>query len=325
MTDVWLYSLGTALGSDAVEASALVEEFGPVREDFLDRTGFRRLYRASSKQTGLDLAIEAVGDTSWWADSVDGLIYVTSTGNLVAPGNAHLLQSSLSLTSDMFVFDVNDACTGFVKSLQLASSLISTGVASTILVVLSDTYSKLYDPSNLRVSPLFSDGASAVLVSGARIDGVPAAVPTRHWQLLSQRFVSEGAKSSDLTIVRGVEGKPLGELTMNGAGVLNFVLKHLGSVVSTLVDNAGVSVADVDQWYAHQGSRAVVSVVEKTVKAEPGSLFRTADYGNTVGSSLPFQLREDSDRAGDAEVIGLLGFGVGLTMAGMLVRQLPRE
>ena len=325
MTDLWLYPLGTALGAEPVDAADLVAEFGPVRDDFLDRTGFSRLYRASADQTGLDLAIQAVGAPGWWSSQVDGLIYVSSTGSLIAPGNAHLLQDSLGLASDLFVLDLNDACTGFVKSLQLAAALISTGVVSTILLVISDTYSRLYDPSNLRVSPLFSDGASALIVSGDRLDGAPASVSPRHWRVLSQRFISEGAKASELSIARGDPGRPLGALEMNGAGVLNFVLKHLGSCVSGLLEDAGLTLEDVDQWYAHQGSRTVVTAVEKAVKAPAGTLFRSASYGNTVGSSLPFQLLDDADRATRRETIGLLAFGVGLTMAGMLVQQLHED
>jgi 3-oxoacyl-[acyl-carrier-protein] synthase-3 len=323
LTDVWLYPLGTALGAEAVDATALVDEYGPVRDDFLQRTGFERLYRAAPDQTGLDLAIEAIGDPSWWSPFIDTLIYVSSTGNLVAPGNAHLLQSALGLTSEQLIFDLNDACTGFVKALQLAGSLIDSGVALTVLLVLSDTYSKLYEPGNLRVSPLFSDGASAVIVSSGPLVGAPAQIKPRHWQFLSHRFISEGSKATELAISRTLDGRPLGSLEMNGAGVLNFVLSHLGSCVTSLLADAGLEPEAVDRWYAHQGSRTVVGVVEKAVKAPAGSLFRSAEYGNTVGSSLPFQLVADSDDAARPQLIGLLAFGVGLTMAGLLVRQLP--
>lgn len=327
MTDLWLYPLGVALGAEAVSASELVEEFGPVREDFLARTGFSELYRSREDQHGLDLALEAIGGGAreWWSSAIDALIYVTSTGNLVAPGNAHLLQDALGLTSDLLVFDLNDACTGFVRGLQLAESLIASGTAKAVLLVLSDTYSKLYDASNLRVSPLFSDGASAFVVTSTALDGVPMSTTPRHWRVLAHRFLSEGSKATELTISRGVEGKLLGSLEMNGAGVLNFVLKFLKTCIAGLLETAGLRLEDVDRWYAHQGSRTVVAAVEKAVNAPAGSLFRAGEYGNTVGSSLPFQLAEDKAEAPTHQVIGLLAFGVGLTMGGLLIEQLPAE
>lgn len=327
LTDAWIYSLGVALGAEAVKASELVEQYGPVREGFLERTGFAQLYRAGETQTGLSLAVEAVAgeESSWWKPSVDSLIYVTSTGNFVAPGNSHLLQSELELDPGILLLDINDACTGFIRALHVAESLISSGSASTVLLVLSDTYSKLYDPSQLKVSPLFSDGASAILVSKERIEGAPDSISPRHWKFLSHWFLSEGGRAPELSILRGVDGKPLGALTMNGAGVFNFVLKHLKNCVSGLASTAHIEIAQVERWYVHQGSSAVVAAVEKTLGAPSGTLFRAGDYGNTVGSSLPFQMHEDREYASKSETIGLLAFGVGLTMAGMLVEQLPAD
>lgn len=324
MTDIWIHSLGTALGSETVEAKDLVEEFGPVREDFLERTGFTRLYRVEDGETGLGLASRVLEtpDSEWWRSRVDALIYVTSTGELVAPGNSHLLQSALGLNPAMLLLDINDACTGFVRSLRVAESFIASGAATTVLLVLSDTYSRLYEPSQLKVSPLFSDGASAVLISKDRIPDAPASSAPRRWRLLSTWFLSEGGRAEELCISRE-DDRRLGTLTMNGGGVFNFVLKHLSDCVSSLTAGAGVERGDVSRWYAHQGSRMVVSAVEKTVGTPAGSLFRSADYGNTVGSSLPFMLADDSSEADDSMVIGLLAFGVGLTMAGLLVQQSP--
>ena len=324
MTDIWVYPLGAALGKEAVSAAELVEEYGPVREDFLTRTGFRQLYRAGHDQTGLSMAIDAIGsqESSWWSESVDTVIYVTSTGDLVAPGNAHLLQNRLGLKSGLQLFDFNDACTGFVKALHLANSLIAAGASTTVLLVLSDTYSKLYDPSNLRVSPLFSDGASATIVSATRLEG--ATVPPRHWRVRAQHFLSDGSAADQLAISRGDDALPLGSLEMNGAGVLNFVLKHLRATIASLDEQAGVETADVGTWYVHQGSRTVVSAVMKALGTDV-ELFRSGDYGNTVGSSLPFQLVEDRAESGTPGLIGLLAFGVGLTMAGMIIEQLSTD
>jgi 3-oxoacyl-[acyl-carrier-protein] synthase-3 len=324
LTDLWLYQLGIGLGGESVDASTLVELHGPVRDGFLDRTGFTKLYRATPGQTGLSLALDAAHttDPAWWSGHVDGLVSVTSTGERVAPGNSHLLQDALQLRPDMLLLDINDACTGFVKSLRLTASLLESGAVSTVLLVLSDTYSRLYPESELKVSPLFSDGASAVLVSNRPLPDAPASAHPRHWRILSNWFLSEGGRADDLTISRTGAEQPLGSLEMNGAGVFNFVLRHLDTCVHSLATDAGVPPTAVDSWYVHHGSSAVVTAVEKALGAAPGSLFRAREYGNTVGSSLPFQLFNDRERSGERSIIGLLAFGVGLTMAGMLIQQL---
>lgn len=324
MTDVWLYSLGVSLGSEAVDAVDLVSEHGPVRDGFLERTGFSTLYRSADGETGLSLALTALGtrDSHWWAPEVDALIYVTSTGDLVAPGNSHLLQHQLGLRKEILLLDINDACTGFVRSLHVARSLIASDLSKVVLIVLSDTYSKLYEESDLKVSPLFSDGASAVIVSTSELTSAPPSETPRHWQFLGNSFVSEGDKADDLSIVRGTRPAELGALGMNGAGVFNFVLRNLASSVGSMARDAEIDIDTVGRWYIHQGSRAVVSAVEKSLGSEGVDLFRSAEYGNTVGSSLPFQLDADKAEASKGQIIGLLAFGVGLTMAGTIVRQL---
>ncbi len=320
----WFYSLGKAIGSELVTAGDLAEKYGPVREGFLERTGFTTLYRASATTTSLDLALQALSATNpeWLQENVDAIVFVTSTGERAAPGNAHLLHSSLDLPADVFVLDVNDACTGFVRGLTVATSLVQGGLASRVLLVLSDTYSKLYGEDDLKVSPLFSDGASAHLISADRLTSKPDNAQERHWQILASTFISEGRHADDLTIRHSNDASEFGELTMNGGGVFNFVVKHLRPSIAKACDVSGIEPATIDTWYVHQGSRAVVDAVEKTLGITDGSLFRAGGYGNVVGSALPFQLWEDTAYASQALRVGLAAFGVGLTLGVVIIDQL---
>lgn len=319
MSKRWVYGPSTALGSVEIDVSKLLDEYGPVRPGFLDKTGFERLYTTTTEETAVDLGAEAALalDADWWRDKVDGLIHVSSTGALVAPGNAHLLHDRLGLRRDLFLLDINDACTGFVRALVVADALITSGVVHTVMVVAADTYTKLYDESELRVSPLFSDGASALILSDSPLPDVPARVPARQWEILASAFLSEGDKAAELCITHDPD-RSAGHLTMNGGGVFNFVLRNIGNVLTRLQGEAELAADAPVGWYVHQGSRAVVNAAEKAVGATPDSLFRSSKYGNVVQSSLPFQLADDVP---DQGIIGLLGFGVGLSMAGALVRQ----
>lgn len=318
MSKRWVYGPSSALGSEKIDVAQLLDEYGPVRPDFMDKTGFHTLFATSSDVTGLDLGAEAAAalDQSWWGDVVDGLVYVSSTSALTAPGNAHLLQARLGLGKEIFVLDINDACTGFVRALAVVDAIIEAGLARTVMLVAADAYTKLYAPSELKVSPLFSDGASAFIISASPLDAVPAGVPGHEWEILATTFRSEGDHASDLCITRSADSES-GHLTMNGGAVYTFVLRNINEVVQDLEKKTG-DLRDVS-WFVHQGSRTVVNAVEKVVGADAGSLFRSAGYGNVVQSSIPFQLKDDVDE--DDSILGFLGFGVGLTIAGALVRQ----
>lgn len=318
MSSRWVYGPSSSLGSEKIDVARLLEEHGPVRPDFVDKTGFNTLFATPEGVTGLDLGVEAAQalDQDWWGEFVDGIVYVSSTGTLTAPGNAHLLQARLGLGKNIFLLDINDACTGFVRALAVVDAIISSGLARTVLLVAADAYTKLYAPSELKVSPLFSDGASAFVISDGPLDSVPDSVPAHEWEILASTFRSEGDHAGDLCITPQAD-RAAGHLTMNGGAVYTFVLRNINEVVQDLSDKAG-GLEDVS-WFVHQGSRTVVNAVEKVVGADQGTLFRSAGYGNVVQSSIPFQLR-DEDTADEA-VLGFLGFGVGLTIAGALVRQ----
>ncbi len=329
-TSFWIHPVGNALGGIKRDVALMVAENGEVREGFLARTGFKTIYQSPKEQTGLDLALEALSDldVEWMQQNVDTVIYVTSTGNRAAPGNGHLLHGELALAPHALVLDLNDACTGFVRSVILGNSLLASGTSKVILLVISDTYSKLYDDSNLRVSPLFSDGASAMILSKDNLTIPGLKHRPRRWEILGTTVISDGRRADELTVTRGNEDFPLGELAMNGAGVFNFVLNHLAPSVAETLSQAGLEATQIDKWYVHQGSRAVVDAVSKSLSLDANAQFVSADYGNVVGSAIPFQIFAETEEQEKSKLpvretqnLFLLAFGVGLTLAGATIRQ----
>ena len=325
MSNFWLYEIGTALGEMRLNVPQLIRESGNTREGLIERTGFQNVYCTNDFTQGLDLALETFspsGKNLCGIANPDACIYVTSTSNFVAPGNAHLLQELLGLREDCFLLDLNDACTGFLRALTIAESLISSGKHTNVLIVLSDTYRKLFKPSDMKVSPLFSDAASSVLVTKHKITNSIEGIQGKHLQSMASYFVSKGGKATDLTISRTMTENLPESLSMNGGGVLNFVLANLESVLNKIEIELGVSPIGKTHWIVHQGSRAVVNVVENSLGVQRDSLFRAAEYGNTIGSSIPFQLKSLDSMDEEHEFIGLLGFGVGLSMGCKIVKVL---
>lgn len=320
----WFQPLGKSLGAIPRDAAQLVASQGEVREGFLQRTGFKTLFHTDPDTTGLDLALEALKDIDqeWLRVNVDTLIYLTSTGNRNAPGNGHLLHGLLNLSPNTLVLDINDACTGFIRSLIVSESLIASGRSKNILIVLSDTYSKLYSDTNLRVSPLFSDGASAMLVSLNKQKVPGSQFPPRNWQILGSSISSEGSLADELTVSTGTQEFPQGELEMNGAGVFNFVVKHLRNTVTHTLSEASLELSQVTRWYVHQGSKAVVEAVSKTFDLDAEFQFAAENYGNVVGSAIPFQLMDQKKQTSEeTSTLFLIAFGVGLTITALAIQQ----
>src|SRR5690606_40594526 len=105
-------------------------------------------------------ALEAAG-----VDAADlDLIGVgTTTPVLIFPSTACLLQHRLG-ANGCGAFDVNAACSGFLFALSVADKFIRCGEAKTVLVVGSETLTRMVDWEDRTTCVLFGDGAGAVVL-----------------------------------------------------------------------------------------------------------------------------------------------------------------
>jgi len=103
----------------------------------LERTGNRIRYWCHEDQYCTDIAgiaaEQALEDAGLAPDEIDLIIFTGMSKALVEPATAHILQHELGATRAN-VIDTQDACSSFLKSLQMADSLIRTGAYRTILI-----------------------------------------------------------------------------------------------------------------------------------------------------------------------------------------------
>ena len=69
-------------------------------------------------------------------------------------------------------FDIQAVCAGFVFALSNAQQYIANGSAKNILVVGSETMSRIVDWSDRSTAILFADGAGAVVLSADKNTGI---------------------------------------------------------------------------------------------------------------------------------------------------------
>ena len=108
--------------------------------------------RAALEMSGLD------------PSEIDALVLATTTPDRQW-GNAAAVQHELGLRCG--AFDVNAACSGFVYGLVTAHGLIAMG-ADKVLVIGTDTLSRITDWDDRNTAPLFADGSGAVVIEAVR-------------------------------------------------------------------------------------------------------------------------------------------------------------
>ena len=147
-----LRAIATAFPTALLTNDVLLAETPPdQRKVIAQRTGVSRRHVAAEGETALDLGEAACrnlfAEHPELSDQVDTLIFCTQCPDHVLPPNSCLLHGRLNLPETVAAFDLAHACSGYIYGLHLAQALIASGMAANLLLVTSDTYSKLIHPA----------------------------------------------------------------------------------------------------------------------------------------------------------------------------------
>jgi 3-oxoacyl-[acyl-carrier-protein] synthase-3 len=94
------------------------------------------------------------------------------------------------------------------------------------------------------------------------------------------------------------------------------------SAVRTLV-RAGLTVDDIALLVPHQANVRIIDAVTQRLGLDPARAVVTVDHhGNTSAASVPLALAEaaDAGRLAPGDLVLLIGFGAGMSVASALVR-----
>lgn len=284
-----------------------------------ERTGIAERHIAT-KETTASMALYAAQDALEVADinpeEIDLVIVATATPEYPFPATACLVQDQLG-AENAGAFDLEAGCSGFVYGLAVASGLIRSGAAETILVVGSETLSRVVDWKDRATCVLFGDGAGAVVLRGsAQRGGVLATV-----------LGSDGSGGDLLEVPAGGSKNPasidtvtsnMHTIKMNGREVYRFATKVMADAAKQVIERAKLPMEEVDLLIPHQANLRIIDYAAKALKLPPEKVFVNLErYGNTSAASIPIALTEaiDAKRVNPGDHIVFVGFGAGLTWA----------
>jgi 3-oxoacyl-[acyl-carrier-protein] synthase-3 len=242
-------------------------------------------------------------------EEVDAIILATSTADLTFPSAATMVQAELGMTRG-FAFDIQAVCAGFVFALANASALIACGQAERILVIGSETFSRLMDWSDRSTCVLFGDGAGALLLEAGEGQGT-----AEDRGILSTDLHSDGRYKDILYVDGGVSTERLGHLRMEGKEVFRHAIEKLAATAHAAMDKAGVTSADVDWIVPHQANIRIIQGTAKKMQMPMDNVVVTVqDHGNTSAASIPLALSVGASRGqikpGDLLVTEAIGGGL---------------
>ncbi len=305
-------------------------------------TGIDRRRIADPETTAADLCCQAAenlfGGLHFDAQaksSIDALIFISQQPDYFFPATACILQHRLGLSKHCAAFDANQGCTAYTYGLWLASSLVESGAARRVLLLVGDTPSKLAPEGNRIVAPIFGDAGSATLLEYGEL-------PRPSWFVLGSDGSGyeslivpggaarmpipqdDGSRESFCGVFENGSGQPwsLVRTYMDGGAIFDFTLREVPETIDNLLRHAGLSAEVIDDLVLHQANKQfVVAATEKAgfplEKSPSGSLSK---YGNLADCSIPGALCDLTEQvAFPARTALLSGFGVGLSWASGIV------
>jgi 3-oxoacyl-[acyl-carrier-protein] synthase-3 len=291
-------------------------------EWIVTRSGIRERHIAADSQTTSDLAYEAslkaLEAAGLAAADIELIIVGTTTPDIVFPSTACLLQEKLGI-GGCGAFDVNAACSGFIFALSVADQFIKAGTVKNVLVVGSETLTRLVDWTDRATCVLFGDGAGAVVL---KADGEAGIVSTH--------LHSDGRKKELLICPVGPsKGFDMNlpnagvKIHMAGSEVFKHAVKALDSVVDETLSANGLNKTDLDWLIPHQANLRIIEATAKRLEMSMDQVIVTVDRtGNTSSGSIPIAL-DEAVRSGKIErgqLILLEAFGGGFTWGSALIR-----
>ena len=246
------------------------------------RTGIKER-RIVTNESTCDLAEKASLNALSMAEidpqDIDLIILSTTTPDKIFPATATMLQNRLGASCP--AFDLQAVCAGFVFAMSTAQQYIENGSAKNILVVGSETMSKIVDWEDRSTAILFADGAGAVVLSADKNKGI------KH-----SKLYSDGNYLSSLH-VNNNRINELGTIEMEGNEVFKIAVNKLSEVAEETLTECNMTSEEIDWMVPHQANIRIINAIAKRIKLPLNKIILTlGKHGNTSAASIPLALDE---------------------------------
>ena len=292
------------------------------------RTGIKERRQSKPQQYASDLGYQAAlnMETAYPGalSGVDAILVATCTPDTFFPSTAAIIQAKLGLTS-CAAFDISNACAGFITALQTALGLLAANMHRKVLVIGTETLTKIVDYSDRSTCILFGDGAGAMIVEMDAAEESDAQEPVFLAAYSDTRGDINGTlyRSALADRVGEVEIQDHGYLFQNGREVYKWALQQVPTGTTELLSAAGLTIDELDLFVPHSANmRMIESICDRIGLPLDRTLTSVQQYGNTSAASIPLALQQgiQEGRLQKGQLVLLYGFGGGLSQAALLIR-----
>lgn len=257
-------------------------------EKFYEITEIRARRHVSKDLVASDIAYfaakEAFESSNITHESIDYIIVAHNFGDVkfdnrksdMVPSLAARVKHQLGIRNPKTIcFDIVFGCPGWLQGIILAEALIKGGNAKRILVIGTETLSRISDPYD-RDSLIYADGAGAAIVEATEND-LPIGI-------LSHAVRSDSLEHAHMLRMESSCNPHYPDRTlflkMNGNQLFKYAMEFVPQAIKECMDTAGITFNQVSKFLFHQAN----------AKMDYGFLGRLAELFGYMKDELPADL-----------------------------------
>mgnify|MGYP002628236898 FL=1 len=298
-------------------------------------TGIRERRYVRPNQLNSDIAYlagkKAIEDSGVDPETIDQIIVAHNFGDVrngsiqtdILPAIASRVKHHLKIANPNCVaYDILFGCPGWVQGVIQADAFMKAGMAKTILVIGSETLSRVVDEHD-RDSMIFSDGAGACVLSHEEVgdskQGILATASMSH--TLDEAFYLFCGKTN-----KPEANQDVLYIKMHGKKVYEYALTKVPGGIKECLDKAGVDISDLKKIFIHQANEKLDQGVVKRlyrlygIREVPTHVMPMSvhELGNSSVATVPTlydqvlrgELENQEIKKGDVVVFASVGAGM---------------
>jgi 3-oxoacyl-[acyl-carrier-protein] synthase III len=302
----YIQAISYFLPEKVITNEQIVQEFPNwTIEKINSKIGIKERHVVAEDETATDMAVKAAEklfeEHSIDRSTIDYIILVTQSSDYQLPTSACLIQERLGLPTSIGAIDVNLGCSGFIFGASIAKGLICGEMATRVLLLTSETYSKYIHRRDKGNRTIFGDAAAATLIGK---EGIA--------EICNFSFGTDGRGAENLIVKTGGarHRTPLSDLEydeydnvkssdhlfMDGSAILNYTLDYFPPLAVDTLRKNNLEQDDIDLFVFHQANKYIMTLLRKKLRIPEDKYYCFYEnIGNTVSSTIPIAMKEAID------------------------------
>jgi 3-oxoacyl-[acyl-carrier-protein] synthase III len=335
---VCVESFGYELPQNTVTSLSLEERLAPIynklnlsygRLEMMTGIRERRFWAdgVAPSQASIKAAEKAVSKSGIKKEDIGCLLHTSVSRDFLEPATATVVHDSLGLPPAATIFDISNACLGFINGMVTLANMIELGQIKAGIVVgcesskplIDTTIDKLLKDPNITRNKLKLAFATLTLGSGAVAAVLTHSSLSQDGHKLLGGVTRAASQHNDLCRIEAdacfLDLNTLPDMHTDYEEILKNGLSLAPDTWNATKEDLGWKNSDVDKLFTHQVSAVHSKLLFKALGLDETKDFSTVQYLGNIGSvSLPITLAIgiEEGRLSPGDKVAMLGIGSGL-------------